>query len=138
MEKFRMEKIVCNFIAVYRKTYSSNHVLIRLTENWKTTSWQEKDRDSSYGSIKNISTNDCKSQERPKQICIKYKLRKINHGIMCHIIRYRNWLINWAWKNTSPIFAKSQQSTKYNLQNANICGSHRKRSNNKYFHAFKF
>ena len=53
-----MEKIVCNFIAVYRKTYSSNHVLIRLTENWKTTSWQEKDRDSSYGSIKNISTND--------------------------------------------------------------------------------
>ena len=30
-----MEKILPNFIAAYRKTYSSSHVLIRLIENWK-------------------------------------------------------------------------------------------------------
>ena len=30
-----MEKILSNFIAAYRKTYSSSHVLIRLIENWK-------------------------------------------------------------------------------------------------------
>ena len=30
-----IEKILSNFIAAYRKTYSSSHVLIRLTENWK-------------------------------------------------------------------------------------------------------
>ena len=29
--------------------------------------------------------------ERPKQICIKYKWRRINHRIICQIIRYRNW-----------------------------------------------
>ena len=29
------EKIISNFIAAYRKTYSSSHVLIRLIENWK-------------------------------------------------------------------------------------------------------
>ena len=30
-----IEKILSNFIAAYRKTYSSSHVLIRLIENWK-------------------------------------------------------------------------------------------------------
>ena len=30
-----IEKILSNFIAAYRKTCSSNHVLIRLIENWK-------------------------------------------------------------------------------------------------------
>ena len=30
-----IKKILSNFIAAYRKTYSSNHVLIRLIENWK-------------------------------------------------------------------------------------------------------
>ena len=30
-----IEKILCNFIAAYRKTCSSSHVLIRLIENWK-------------------------------------------------------------------------------------------------------
>ena len=30
-----IEKIPCNFIAAYRKTYSSSHVVIRLIENWK-------------------------------------------------------------------------------------------------------
>ena len=29
------KKILSNFIAAYRKTYSSSHVLIRLIENWK-------------------------------------------------------------------------------------------------------
>ena len=29
------EKTISNFIAAYRKTYSSSHVLIRLIENWK-------------------------------------------------------------------------------------------------------
>ena len=29
-----IEKILCNFIAAHRKTYSSSHVLIRLIENW--------------------------------------------------------------------------------------------------------
>ena len=29
------EKILSNFISAYRKTYSSNHVLLRLIENWK-------------------------------------------------------------------------------------------------------
>ena len=30
-----IEKILSNFIAAYRKTYSSSHVLITLIENWK-------------------------------------------------------------------------------------------------------
>ena len=30
-----IEKILSNFMAWYRKTYSSSHVLIRLIENWK-------------------------------------------------------------------------------------------------------
>ena len=30
-----IEKILSNFIAAYRKIYSSSHVLIRLIENWK-------------------------------------------------------------------------------------------------------
>ena len=30
-----IEKILSTFIAAYRKTYSSSHVLIRLIENWK-------------------------------------------------------------------------------------------------------
>ena len=29
-------------------------------------------------------------QEKPKQICIKYKWRKINDGIVCQVVRYRN------------------------------------------------
>ena len=29
------ENILSNFISAYRKTYSSNHVLLRLIENWK-------------------------------------------------------------------------------------------------------
>ena len=29
------EKILSNFISAYRKSYGSNHVLLRLTENWK-------------------------------------------------------------------------------------------------------
>ena len=29
------ENILSNFISAYRKAYSSNHVLLRLTENWK-------------------------------------------------------------------------------------------------------
>ena len=50
-----IEKILSNFIAAYRKTYTSSRVLIKLIENWKKTSRQQKDcRDSSYGSIKII------------------------------------------------------------------------------------
>ena len=30
-----IEKILSNFIAAYRKTYSSSHVFVRLIENWK-------------------------------------------------------------------------------------------------------
>ena len=30
-----MEKILSNFIATYRKPYSSSHVLVRMTKNWK-------------------------------------------------------------------------------------------------------
>ena len=29
------ENILSSFISAYRKTYSSNHVLLRLIENWK-------------------------------------------------------------------------------------------------------
>ena len=29
------ETVLPNFISVYKKSYSSNHVLLRLTENWK-------------------------------------------------------------------------------------------------------
>ena len=30
-----VDKFLSVFISAYRKSYSSNHVLIRLTENWK-------------------------------------------------------------------------------------------------------
>ena len=30
-------KVLSNFISAYRKSYSSNHVLLRLTENWKNS-----------------------------------------------------------------------------------------------------
>ena len=46
-----IEKILSNFIAACRKTYSSSYVLVRLIENWEKKSRQQKDsRHSSYGS----------------------------------------------------------------------------------------
>ena len=37
-----VETFLSKFIPVYRKSYSSNHVLIRLIENWKKSLYQKK------------------------------------------------------------------------------------------------
>ena len=41
------ETIFSNFISAYKKSYSSNHVLLRLTENWK----KSQDNKSFVGAV---------------------------------------------------------------------------------------
>ena len=41
------ETIFSNFISAYKKSYSSNHVLLRLTENWK----KSQDNKSFVGTV---------------------------------------------------------------------------------------
>ena len=44
-----IDSFLSKFISAYRKSYSSDHVLIRLTENWKKSLDQKKFVETSYG-----------------------------------------------------------------------------------------
>ena len=44
---FYAETILSNFISAYKKSYSSNHVLLRLIKNWK----KSRDNKSFVGTV---------------------------------------------------------------------------------------
>ena len=66
-----VDTILAKFISVYQKSYSWNHVLIRIIEGSKNTSTKKKCRCRTYGVFK--STQFCTAKHSHyKEVCLRF------------------------------------------------------------------